>query len=352
MQVNRAEFLEKLSQVRPGLSSKDRVDQASSFIFSGGKIVSYNEHIMVVAPCPLDGIEGAVRAEELLSLLNKLTSEMADISVKDNQLIVKAGRSRSGIRFEEEVRIPMNVVMDEFEQTKEINIPEKLLSALDTARFCASKSMNDLKLTGVLVSGGKARATDKYRIISVDIPGSKKLPEFLLPASCIDSLFSYKPKYIGIGNAWAFFRNEHDVIFCARLLETSEDNPFPDVDSFLQVEGLELVLPTGILDALDKADIFTASAAYEADRFVELSLKPGRVIVRGEGQFGWYEESVPAKDYEGEPVEFAAHPQFLRQILPFVQKATLGATTILFEGENFRHVFVQSRPKTTETQGE
>lgn len=342
MQVNRQEFLDLLSRVRPGLSSKDRVDQSSSFVFSEGNLLTYNESIMVIAPSPLEDIEGAVRAEELLAVLGKLKTETVDLSVDGGQLLIKAGRSKSGIRFEDQVRIPCEQVLAEYEECTEYNIPKTLLPALSTAKFCASKSMQDAKLTGIQVNDGYASSTDNYRIIRVTVKGGSKLPSFIIPASCVDSLQSYGPTQIAIGPAWAFFTNNNNVTFCCRLISDAAD-PYPDVASYLDVDGPEFTLPESVLDALDKADIFTKSAAHESDRFVELSIRPGRVIVRGSGEFGWYEESVVAKEYDGERLDFAAHPEFLKQIVPLVQRARLGENVVLFEGDNFRHVFAQSR---------
>lgn len=349
MQVNRKEFLAALMRAKPGLASKDRVEQASSFVFCDGKLVTYNEAVMVVAPCPLEGVEGAVRAEELLSLLNKLVNDTVDIAFKDGQMVLKAGRSRSGIRFEDEVRIPVDEVLDYYEEfASESNMPKGLLPAFVRAKFCVSKSMHDSRLTGIHFDAGAVTSTDNYRIFQTNVKGAGKLPEFLLPASAIDSLVPYKPTTVAITDKWAFFGNDEGILFCVRLLQPTVSTDangdevqtlFPDVSPVLNVKGPELILPTGILEALDKADVFTRTADHDSDRYVEITLKAGRVVVRGEGPFGWYEESVKAEDYGGDELTFSAHPDFLRDILPHVQTAVLGEHTVMFEGDDFVHVF-------------
>lgn len=341
MKTSRKELIETLAKLRPGLNSKDRVDQSSSFVFSGGQVVTYNESFMILANSPVD-LTGAVRADELLALLNKLSQDEVELDCSEGQLKIKAGRSKAGIKFEDEVRIPVAEVMADYEQGESHTMPKELLPALAQARFCASRSMNDLRFTAIEVDSGYVTATDGYRIMSVAIKGAKKLPRFLLPAAAVEHLIGYDPIKVTISASWAFFANAADVLFCCRLIN-DESQPFPDVEPMLHVEGPELFLPEAIIDALDKADIFTKSAQHETDRFVELSLKSGRVTVKGEGAFGWYEEAVPAKDYTGEPVSFAVHPEFLRGILPLVRHAVLGKNTVLFSGENFDHVFVQSK---------
>lgn len=346
MQINRAEFLQALSQVKPGLSSKDRVDQSSSVIFSNGHIMTYNEQQMVMLPWDMD-FEGAVRAEELIGILNKLSSETIDMTTADGQVVIRAGKSKAGIRFENEVRLPVEEVLREYEQLDQsamVPMSDALLSAFQRARFCAAQNTNDMRLTGLQVKSGIVTATDNFRIIKVQVAGKglKKLPEFILPASCIEALSSYAISHLGISGSWAFFTDEHGLLFCVRLIATGE--PFPEVDALFDVEGPELSLPSGLVDAIDKTTVFTKSLPHETDKMVSVIVKPGRVTLRGAGVFGWYEESVPAKDYGGDPVEFFAHPEFLRAILPQVQRMVLGSRVALFEGENFTHVFALSSP--------
>lgn len=333
----RKELLEVLFKMKPGLSSKDRIDQASSFVFTGGSIVTFNEAVMVMCDHALD-FEGAVRAEELLGVLGKLSAEKVDLSFDSGQLIVKAGRSRSGIKFEEEVRLPIDGVTHALKGAAFVKMPDGLLDACQRARFCASQSMSNLKLTGLHVYDGRVTSTDNYRIFQTTVKGIKKLPEFILPASCVDFLTQYELTKMAITDTWAFFVNDNGLTLCVRLIDCASD-PYPVMDQHFVVDGPELILPQGVADAIDKTAIFTKSTAHEHEKVVSVTLKPGRVIVRGEGAYGWYEENVIAKEYEGEELSFSTHPTFLREILPLVQRATLGTSVILFEGDNFRHVF-------------
>lgn len=338
MQVNRNDFLQALLQIKPGISSKERVDQASSVVFSDGKMLSYNEQIMVMTPFDA-GFEGAVRAEELFGILNKLSAEKIDIAVEDGQVIIKAGRSKSGIRFEEAVRLPVTEVLAFYEGLDLHSIPESLLPAFQKAKFCASSNMNNLKLTGVHFKDGKIIATDNYRIIKITVPGKglKKVPEFLLPASCIDFLAQYSFSEFGVSDSWAFFSGEDGLLFCVRLL--SLDEPYPETEHLFNVDGPEIILPAELTTAIDKTSVFTKTIPHENDRMVSITMKPGRVVVRGEGVFGWYEENVKATEYTGEQVKFSANPDFLKDIVPKVQHAKLGEATLLFEGEDFSYVF-------------
>lgn len=340
MQVQRKEFLDQLTKVQAALGKKYRFDQAGCFIFTDGKIVAYDELSMIVSPTSLE-LEGAVYADELLQILNKLKTDAVTLTVGESEIVLKAGRSKSGIRYEQEVLIPVSSILEAYAEDKAVKVPDGLLPALKRAKFCAAKRDNDGKFNGIQVREGAVYSTDRYRIFQAPVKGGKKLPTFLIPYSCVDAVAAHEPTHMHITDKWAFFRNAEGLLICVRLIHPDADDPYPDLADHMAVEGHELIMPPGILDAIDKANVFTKTA-HEDEMFVELSLKPGQVVVRGEGGFGWYEESVVAKEYQGEAVTFASHPEFLRDILPLVQTATLGENTILFEGEDFKYVFVLS----------
>ena len=50
IKVNRVELKEALERVRPGLASKDIIDQATSFAFLKDRVVTYNDEISISHP--------------------------------------------------------------------------------------------------------------------------------------------------------------------------------------------------------------------------------------------------------------------------------------------------------------
>lgn len=340
MQINREKVLKALQLIKPGISTKERVDQSASVAFVDGHMTSYNDQVMVMLPTELD-IEGAVRAEELISVLNKLSAEQVDISVDIGQVIVKAGRSKAGIRFEYSIRLPFKDVLETYSKVEMQAFPDSLLDAFKRAKFCASSNANNPLLMGIHYADGKVMATDNYRAIQITLPKKdiKGLPEFLLPAGCVDALLQYKLEKIGISESWAFFSGAEGLLFCVRLISTASET-YPDISRVLDVQGPEVFLPARLVEAIDKTSIFTKTVPHETDRRVTVTMKPGRVVLKGEGAFGWYEESIPAKEYDGEEIQFAANPDFLASILPHVQRAIYGEDRLLlFTGADFSYVF-------------
>ena len=85
MKIKKEELLKALAAVKPGLSSKDVIEQSTSFAFMGGHVVTYNDEIAVRYPVDLE-IEGAIRANELYSFLSKIKDKEIDLEVSEKPI--------------------------------------------------------------------------------------------------------------------------------------------------------------------------------------------------------------------------------------------------------------------------
>ena len=66
--IKRAELKEALETVKPGLASKEIIEQSTSFAFMGDKVVTYNNKISMSHPVKGLDITGAVKADEMYQL--------------------------------------------------------------------------------------------------------------------------------------------------------------------------------------------------------------------------------------------------------------------------------------------
>ena len=93
MKIKRAELLSTLTALRPGLASKEIIEQSTSFIFSDGRVVTYNDEVAVQHPVDLD-IIGAVQGKELFALLNKLKSQIEKVDNVKSVRYISASEAR------------------------------------------------------------------------------------------------------------------------------------------------------------------------------------------------------------------------------------------------------------------
>ncbi|MBU0777731.1 hypothetical protein KKF82_05695, partial [Patescibacteria group bacterium] len=101
---DRQELLDILDKLKPGLSSRDIVEQTTHYLFMEDRIAAYNDKLCLVAEC-LIGFTGSVRAEEFYKLLAKSLVKEISLDLEEEQLKIKAGKTSFGLAYTEEGRI-------------------------------------------------------------------------------------------------------------------------------------------------------------------------------------------------------------------------------------------------------
>lgn len=330
--INKNDLILAFEAVRPGLGRREVIEQSTSFAFIDNHVCTYNDEIAVRFPLKLN-ITGAVRADELYKFINKISADEIEITQTENEIQLKAGRSKAGMKMDAEIRLPLDE-LGEYEG-KWTKIPETLIPALKMAFPVSSTDMSKPKLTCININGKYVTASDGFRIMRVDIgmEGRKAFKKaILLPATAVKSLVRYQVAEFTETAGWCHFRAGNGLVFSCRTV--AED--FPNVEPFLEVEGIELKLPASTKEALERAGIFSrGDSAIEEEVFVKVSKK--KIVFKAEGDFGWCEEELNCA-YSGEDIEFTVSPVFLYDILGSLQHCIVGGNSLKFQGENFEHV--------------
>ena len=149
MKINKTELQKALEKVKPGLSNKELVEQSTSFAFMGGRIVTYNDEISISHPVKDLNVTGAVKTQSLYAFLGKNKRDEIILEWEENQVVIKAGRSKAGLVLEQEIKLPVEEV-GEIGKWKEL--PAGFLNALRFCYPCCSKDMSRPILTCVYVS--------------------------------------------------------------------------------------------------------------------------------------------------------------------------------------------------------
>jgi len=331
MKVNKAELLAALEKVKPGLASKEIIEQSASFSFMDGRVVTYNDEISVSHPITgLKGITGAIKAQELYQFLGKIDKDEIRLRLKDNQIVLKAGRAQAGFVFQQEIRLPIEEVGEVGEWH---DLPSKFI---DSLRFCApicSKDMTRPILTCVNVhSSGTVVASDNYRMAAYSLQDKMPIETFLIPATSAQELIKYNVKQIASGKGWTHFRTEDNTIFSCRVY----NDHYPDVHQILEFEGVEVHLPSGLAQALERSQIF-AKNELDDTVLVKISLNGNELMVSAQQDFGWFQERLSV-EYDGEPLRFMVNPIHLHEILEQMSHCALGQDRIKFEADNWVYV--------------
>jgi len=325
------ELKKTLELVKPGLANKEILEQATSIIFKDGHAWTFNDEVAVMAPLEI-GITGAVPAEPLYQFLAKLSPDVeVEIAEGENELKLKAGRNRAGIRMDPDIKLPLDEELVEPEEWNDI--PEGFLPALQNVLFSASRSGHLPILTCVHIADEFMETCDEFRMTRQGGFTLKMEGDIKIVAKHLEQLKDYKPTEDGINGHWLHFRNEGGVVYAVRMVE----GEYPDLSGFIINDGVEISFPKELNEALDWAAVM-ADDKIKYEQEVSVLLTKGNMTVRGEGPDGWAEQTLRLK-YTGDNLTFKSHPLFLKEMAKLAKKVTVGDTALKVEGENgFVHV--------------
>lgn len=341
MKIKVEELKTILNNLKAGLSSGgETTDQSSCFAFTDGYIRTYNDEVAVT--CPFDSeILGAVSAKELLALVGKLKGEEVEISKEEDEIRLKSGRSKAGIRFQTEILMPLEEIRLLPKKSKKWNkIPACFKPALKSCLFSASKDMSNAIITVVHCVDDKVESTDNDRATICTLEKEVFKNNILIPAEAGKLLVDYSNilAYDDSQEGWLHFLVDSDTIFSCRTLVLEKDESYPDLEPHFEVEGSDLVFPASTKEILDRAGVFVETD-FDQDKFVEISISSkGMMKIRAEGDTGWFEETARVRGYKGEEASFNINPQYLQQILSSMNTAVIGEDRVLFKTGNFQHI--------------
>ena len=328
MKINRTEFKAILEKVKPGLASKEIIEQTSSFAFVDGRVLTFNDEISISHPIDLD-ITGVVKSTELYSLLTKVKKEDLTIEVQENQMIVSAGKTKAGIVFQAEIQLPLDELTGlEFDWKP---LPAPVLDAIAFVQECCSTNAAQPILTAVHLTKKAVVASDGFRLAEWKVKCPVDL--VLIPKSSILEVLKFKPSFISTNTGWCHFKHENGAILSCRVIE----GKFPNCDSVWINEGDELTFPDTVKEALERVEIF-AKKDFSMDESIEVLCVGNRLTLRAESDNGWIKEKLSLSGNEKE-FSFNITPVLFRSILKHAKTCIVqGNSKIQFSTDQWRYL--------------
>lgn len=332
MKIKRTELQKALEVVKPGLSSKELIEQSTSFAFIKGRVVTYNDEISISHPVSDLKISGAIKAEELYNLLGKIKEEEIDFVLQESEILIKAGRVKAGITLQQEILLPLQEI-GELSTWKPL--PTNFATQLRFIIPAASTDMSKPLLTCIHArKEGVLEATDNFRLMTTSLNKELSGKEFLIPATSAVQVAKLNPTHVANSNGWIHFKTKEDTIISCRIFE----DVYPDIAPHLKVKGNEIAFPASVKESLERAEVFAKRQNY-LDAEVSILIKENRIKVKGQSESGWFEEEINMK-YSGDPIEFRITPFFLKDMLNQTSTAIISESKIKFTGEDWQYVAV------------
>ncbi len=328
MKVNKESLKKALEIVKPGLASSETIAQTTSFAFMKGCVITFNNEISISHPVPEIDFEGAVYAEELYKLLLKIKHEEVDLSIVDNQVVLKAGRTTAKFTLQTEIVLPIDEVanMGNF-----LKLPDKFCTAAEfVAPSCATAGSTAV-LNCIHVKGDGVEASDNYRICKYGLYENMPIDEFLIPCNNALDVVKLNPIEIAKGEGWVHFKNEAGTVISSRIVE---DN-YPDTSHLFNVSGTEITLPKSLDDVLARAEVF--KGADKLGGSVLITINENQLVVKTQSDFSQFTEDLNMK-HDGKPIIFKVTTGFMRSILAETLTCIVGGNFLKFYGINWTYI--------------
>ncbi len=336
MEFNRKELISVLDKVRPGLASKEIIENTNCFAFTGKRVCTYNDDIAVSHPLETD-FKAIVEAKTFYSYLNKLKGEKVDISLVESGLEIKEKKTKAiyPVRENNDLDIYKMVIAKAKDHQK---LSDKFVEGLKLCIPAVSKDASKPTLTTIHVFKTRMQATDSFRI---SFYKTTNPIEFLLPSNAAEALIQYKPVSVSLLPGWVSFIDDNGSEFCSRVLE----GEVPDLTKFFKIpKKAEVSFTSSLIEALEKAILFVSDSTSLQKR-VELLFTEKSIKLKAESEVlkgAKFMEIVPCKTGLSGEEQFTirANPEHLINI---INKTKVGYVSedgncLVFKDTGFLHV--------------
>ncbi len=331
MKINREKLLDQLISVRPGLSQREVIEQSSCVVFQDGRIITFNDEVACSRKsCLL--IKGAVVAQPFIDVLSKLKEDNITVEVQGEELLLKSGKKRAGIRMETEILLPIESLE---KPNKWQKLPDDFGDAVHLVSRCAGKDASEFVMTCVHLHPEWIEACDNYQAGRYKIAiGIKK--SFLIRSESLSMVESLNVTKFSQTKNWVHFKNPDGLILSFRKYL----DEYPKISKIVKIKGDPLTLPKGIKDSVERAQIFSAENAEE--KKIHLQLKGKVLRLKAEGATGWYEEPLKIK-YQGNKMSCLIDPNLLVSLAERNSKCTVDTRRMIAQTGKFRYITVLSK---------
>lgn len=330
--IKKNELLLALKNAQPGLALKETIEQTTCFVFLDEHVITYNDYFSVKAPVQeLADFSGAINGAELLSFLEKAPQDELTILKKENEIQIKSGRARVGLRLLEEIKLPLEEINEEKEWE---DLPNDFLDGIELALYSCSKDSSRPALTCIHIKDGVLESTDNIRLTRYSMESLMGSVDILLPSVSAEKILKYSLSQFCLAPEanWIHFLTKENVEISCRLIKGT----IPDISKLLIGTGVDFTFPKKITEILDRAQVF-CQREHPLDQEVEILFSPKKLTIKAKSPQGWFEEEAGIR-YEGEDFAFAIHPVFLKEAIQRQTLCTILQNRIRFQSNNWDHI--------------
>jgi hypothetical protein len=315
--------------VMPGLSFKQSSDQADHFVFSDGKVMTFNDEIACERKGVID-LEGAVKAQPLISLLRKMQEEVIEIGFNKKGLRVVGKKRKATITGDPEVKLGVDAVE---KPTGWKKLHPDWIEALSLVEPCAGTDQSEFVSTVVHITPELIEATDGDQLGRFSIPTPIDGPLCIRKTAAkhvVDLAF----KRIAVSDrSWVHFKTGKLRMSC-RICDIDE-YPSEAITKVIKRKGdIPLKLPRSLAAGIERAQVFTSK---DSD-IVQVVIGEGELGLKAaHEESGRYFEQKKIR-YSGEPFKFRVKSSLLLALCERYNECLISETQFHIDMKRFHYV--------------
>lgn len=293
MTIQKKQLLESLKKCMPGIETGNAVLQgADSFVFHNGKIFTYNDVISVSVPIEQTGlveetVEGAVKAKEFYSIIEKFPSDEIEFVVKEKGWLLKCGRAKAELNLQE---FDFESRLNDITPTEEwVEVQDDFIQGIGVCQMTNNKTA----LSGIYINGKDIISTDGYQINNFTM--KSELPMFYISDKSSNELLKvFGIKSMQVQGSWVHFKTEDGTVFSVKTLQGTSF-PYDKVKSLIESNDFEKMdlhakFPQEMFKAIERATSFGMEISERTA--VKLELNKDGIMVSSERTSGRYAEKI------------------------------------------------------------
>ena len=334
MEIKKKELAKILSGLKPGLAKREIIEEMVHFIFTGERVLTFNDEITISYPFKTD-FQCSVNAKDMLDGLSKAKSENIEMSFIEGQLdlICKDQDIFMNASMDDEVK---NIAMDVIEATEQSDwksVPEDFTDAMYLAMFSASRDETDESFQGICVSDQYIYSSDKLRVTQCKMTAPMEF--FVIRAPIANDLKGFKLKTYCLTENWVNFKTEDDILFSVKKM--GDEWPIEDAVNFLKLEGSRFRLPDTLQAAAQDLITWT-EGDMDFHKTVKVTMENNLIVLEGRKESGLMRKRVML-EYQRDPIVFLISPVYLAAILERgATRMIIGETRAAFKKDNMFHI--------------